>query len=119
MFEASCAACHTGAPESRAPSLDALRTRTPQAIIDSLLSGAMRPQGARLSGAERRAVAEFVTGKSIEGDVSGAQTGRCTTPGLFRISQARRDGQVGVHRRRTHAFSLRSSQVSRLTTCAD
>ena len=41
--------------------------------------GAMRPQGARLSGAERRAVAEFITGKSIEGDVSGAQTGRCTT----------------------------------------
>jgi polyvinyl alcohol dehydrogenase (cytochrome) len=45
------------------------------------MTGAMRPQGARLSGAERRAVAEFVTGKTIEGDVSGAQTGRCTTPG--------------------------------------
>jgi polyvinyl alcohol dehydrogenase (cytochrome) len=39
----------------------------------------MRPQGARLSGSERRAVAEFITGKSIEGDVSGARTGRCTT----------------------------------------
>ncbi len=38
----------------------------------------MRPQGARLSGAERRAVAEFITGKSIEGDVSGASAGRCT-----------------------------------------
>jgi polyvinyl alcohol dehydrogenase (cytochrome) len=38
----------------------------------------MRPQGARLSGAERRAVAEFLTGKSIEGDVAGAGAGRCT-----------------------------------------
>ena len=78
VFQASCATCHTGAPDSRAPGLDALRARTPQAIIDSLVTGAMRPQGARLSGAERRAVAEFITGKSIEGDVSGAQTGRCT-----------------------------------------
>jgi polyvinyl alcohol dehydrogenase (cytochrome) len=45
--------------------------------MDSLVTGAMRPQGARLSGAERRAVAEFITGKTIEGDVSGAGTGRC------------------------------------------
>jgi polyvinyl alcohol dehydrogenase (cytochrome) len=51
--------------------------RTPQAIIDSLLTGAMRPQGARLSGPERRAVAEFITGKSVDGDVTGARTGRC------------------------------------------
>src|SRR5262245_37611561 len=80
VFQASCATCHSGAPESRAPSLDSLRTRTPQSIINSLLDGAMRPQGARLSGAERRAVAEFITGKSVEGDVSGAESGRCTTP---------------------------------------
>src|SRR5688572_13597727 len=78
VFQASCVACHTGAPESRAPSLDALRVRTPQAIIDSLLTGAMRPQGARLSGPERRAVAEFITGKPIDGDVTGAKVGRCT-----------------------------------------
>jgi polyvinyl alcohol dehydrogenase (cytochrome) len=81
VFQTSCAACHTGAADSRAPALDALRARTPQAIVDSLTTGAMRPQGARLSGAERRAVAEFITGKSIEGDVSGAQTGRCTASG--------------------------------------
>jgi len=80
VFQASCATCHTGAPESRAPSLDSLRTRTPQSVINSLLDGAMRPQGARLSGAERRAVAEFITGKSLDGDVSGAESGRCTTP---------------------------------------
>jgi len=79
VFETSCVTCHTGAPDSRAPGLDALRVRTPQAVIDSLLTGAMRPQGARLSGAERRAVAEFITGKSIEGDVTGATVGRCTT----------------------------------------
>ncbi len=80
VFNASCATCHTGATDSRAPSLEALRPRTPQSIIDSLLTGAMRPQGSRLSGAERRAVAEFITGKAIAGDVSGALTGRCSTP---------------------------------------
>jgi polyvinyl alcohol dehydrogenase (cytochrome) len=78
VFQASCASCHTGAADSRAPGVDALRARTPQAIIDALLTGVMRPQGSRLSGAERRAVAEFLTGKSIEGDVSGASAGRCT-----------------------------------------
>ena len=81
VFQASCATCHTGAPDSRAPGLDSLRARTPQAIIDSLLTGAMRPQGARLSGAERRAVAEFITGKSIDGDVTGARMGRCDAAG--------------------------------------
>jgi len=37
----------------------------------------MRAQGARLSGAERRAVAEYLTGKTMAGDVRGAETGRC------------------------------------------
>ena len=80
---------HRSARLARARVSTRLRARTPQAIIDSLLTGAMRPQGARLSGAERRAVAEFITGKSIEGDVSGAQTGRCTAP---RVAAGFREG---------------------------
>jgi polyvinyl alcohol dehydrogenase (cytochrome) len=78
VFKQSCASCHTGAPDSRAPSLDALKARTPQAVIESLMTGAMRPQGSRMSGPERRAVAEFVTGKTVGGDVTGAERGRCT-----------------------------------------
>jgi len=78
VFQRNCATCHTGAAESRAPSPDALKSRTPRAILDALMTGAMRPQGSRLSGPERRAVAEFVTGKTIEGDVTGAERGRCT-----------------------------------------
>jgi polyvinyl alcohol dehydrogenase (cytochrome) len=76
VFQQRCAACHSGA-DSRAPAPDALRSRTPQAILDSLMTGAMRAQGSRLSGAERRAVAEFLTGKSLAGDALGAATGRC------------------------------------------
>ena len=37
----------------------------------------MRVQGSRLSGPERRAIAEFVTGHAMGGDVTGAATGRC------------------------------------------
>ena len=77
VFKQSCASCHTGAADSRAPALDALKARTPQAVIESLMTGAMRPQGSRLSGPERRAVAEFVTGKKVGVDVTGTAQGRC------------------------------------------
>jgi polyvinyl alcohol dehydrogenase (cytochrome) len=83
VFDERCAGCHTDAPESRAPGLEVLRSRTPQAIVDSLVTGAMRAQGSRLSGAERRAVAEYLSGTPLDGDVAGAGTGRCTaTPPL-------------------------------------
>ena len=38
----------------------------------------MRPQGGRLTGAERRAVAEYLTGRVLGGDVTGATVGRCS-----------------------------------------
>jgi polyvinyl alcohol dehydrogenase (cytochrome) len=77
VFTQSCAGCHSGAADARAPAPDALRPRSPEAIVESLVNGAMRAQGARLSGAERRAVAEFLTGRTIAGDVRGAGAGRC------------------------------------------
>jgi polyvinyl alcohol dehydrogenase (cytochrome) len=87
VFNASCSNCHNGAADSRAPTLDTLRSRTPEAIVEALMTGVMRPQGSRLSGAERRAVAEFVTGKHMGGDVTGADKGRCaaaSATGLIR-----------------------------------
>src|SRR5215475_6468202 len=79
IFSSRCVSCHSGQPDSRAPDLTSLKARTPQAIIEALVNGAMRAQGAQLSGPERRAVAEFVSGKHIDEDVIGAATGRCTT----------------------------------------
>jgi len=43
----------------------------------ALVSGTMRVQGSRLSGAARRALAEYITGRKMGGDVSGSATGRC------------------------------------------
>ncbi len=77
VFKDRCASCHTGAADSRAPSPEALRSRSPQAIIESLVNGAMRTQGSRMTGADRRLVAEFLTGRAAEGDVSGTTNGRC------------------------------------------
>ena len=77
VFTDRCASCHTDAADSRAPSPEALRSRSPQVIIESLVNGAMRTQGSRLTGAERRAVAEFLTGRPIAGDVNGTTKGRC------------------------------------------
>jgi polyvinyl alcohol dehydrogenase (cytochrome) len=79
IFAARCASCHNGQPDSRAPSPDALKARTPQAVLEALINGAMRVQGAQMNGADRRAVAEYVTAKTISEDVRGAAAGRCTT----------------------------------------
>ncbi len=83
IFARDCATCHTGAAESRAPSPDILKRRSPEAILSALTAGGMRPQGGRLSGAERRAVAEYLSGKAFGTDITGARIGRCTsTPPL-------------------------------------
>jgi polyvinyl alcohol dehydrogenase (cytochrome) len=79
LFDASCSGCHD-AGDVRAPAREALRGRSPQAIVDALTSGSMRYQGLPLTGAERRAVAEFLTGRKMRGTVAGATIGRCARP---------------------------------------
>src|SRR5262245_12310198 len=79
IFARDCVSCHDGAEGSRAPRLDVLRLRSPEAILSALTAAGMRPQGARRTGAERRAVAEFITGKTPGGDITGASVGRCSS----------------------------------------
>jgi polyvinyl alcohol dehydrogenase (cytochrome) len=76
VFNASCVSCHSG-DDGRAPDREAMRGRSPQAIIDALTSGSMKYQGLALSGDQRRAVAEFITGRRVRGTVSGATAGMC------------------------------------------
>jgi polyvinyl alcohol dehydrogenase (cytochrome) len=79
IFARDCASCHDGAAESRAPSPAVLRQRSPEAILRALTAGGMRPQGGRLSGVERRAVAEYLSGKTFGTDITGAAIGRCAS----------------------------------------
>src|SRR5215831_6528814 len=81
LYDAACAQCHDApAAGSRAPAKDALRDRSPEAIVDALTGGAMRYQGLSLSGSERRAIAEYLTGKTFGGDITGAANAMCRTP---------------------------------------
>ena len=62
IYRQHCAACHDGTIP-RMPGRDALKTLTPEHVETALSSFSMRRQGASLTPAERRAVAEFVTGR--------------------------------------------------------
>src|SRR5215813_12110101 len=64
LYKQSCASCHdTGA--NRAPTRDTLRLMQPERVLAALEGGAMTSMANRRSPAERRALAEFVTGKSF------------------------------------------------------
>lgn len=76
LFERACGACHDG-DDPRAPSPDVLRGRSPQAIIDALTAGSMKYQGLALSGEERRAIAEYLTGRTLRVALSGTTAGNC------------------------------------------
>ena len=86
LFQRHCAECHDGASEARAPAPETLRRRSAASILDVLANGAMRVQGAKLSGPERRAIAEYLAGAVLAGDPTGAASGRCETSSTFKIS---------------------------------
>jgi len=65
VYRAACASCHDAGLQ-RAPNRAALETMTPERVLTSLESGSMVSMTAARSAAERRAVAEFVTGKSLQ-----------------------------------------------------
>jgi polyvinyl alcohol dehydrogenase (cytochrome) len=62
VYTQHCASCHEGTLP-RMPTREALRGYAPEGVETALSSFTMRRQGAALSGAERRAVAEYVTGR--------------------------------------------------------
>src|SRR5262249_49581798 len=64
LYKESCASCHdTGA--NRAPTRDTLRLMQPERVLAALEGGPMTSMANRRTPAERRALAEFVTGKSF------------------------------------------------------
>jgi polyvinyl alcohol dehydrogenase (cytochrome) len=77
LFEQHCAACHTGFLGSRAPSKQVLAKFPPRSIVHALAVGVMRLQGGPLSGDDRRAVAEYLTGKKFDNDIRAESRGKC------------------------------------------
>jgi polyvinyl alcohol dehydrogenase (cytochrome) len=78
LFEAACSTCHNG-DDPRAPDPEALHGRSPQAIVDALTFGPMRYQGLPLTGAERREIAEYLTGRRMPSEAGRASVRRCAS----------------------------------------
>src|SRR5215475_10814983 len=65
VYRAACASCHDAGID-KAPNRAALMAMTPERVLASLENGSMISMTAARSASERRAVAEFVTGKSFK-----------------------------------------------------
>ena len=65
LFGTECATCHVAGEATRAPALETLRQMPADAVLTALTTGRMSAQAQRLSPADRAAVAEFVTGKTL------------------------------------------------------
>lgn len=75
VYTDNCASCHDQ-PTGRTPSKDALKDRTADAIHLALSSGSMAMQGVSLSVAEKKAVSEYLSGKTL-GTASAQVAGLC------------------------------------------
>jgi polyvinyl alcohol dehydrogenase (cytochrome) len=69
LYREHCASCHDNGA-ARAPDPDALRGMQPRRVLDALETGQMISMATGLSVLERRALAEFVTGKSLSDALS-------------------------------------------------
>src|SRR5215472_10008558 len=88
VFETQCTRCHgnPAAAQTRAPDPAAIRQMSPERIYDALTTGVMKTEAQQLSDAQKRGVAEFMSGRPLgsasEGDVR-RMSGRCTRNPAF------------------------------------
>src|SRR5208337_2509761 len=81
IYQRSCAPCHDHGAD-RAPAREALRAMSAERVLAAMESGPMISMANRQSAAARRAIAEFVTGKSFEHplDTAPSPAAMCTSP---------------------------------------
>src|SRR5436190_2883896 len=66
LFKTYCAMCHDGpAADAQAPRLDTLRRLNAEQVLATLERGSMRARAAERSRAQRRTLAEYVSGKPL------------------------------------------------------
>jgi hypothetical protein len=104
IYKQLCASCHdTGA--GRAPIRDVLQAMTPERVLAAMESGPMLSMASGRTGVERRAVAEFVTGKRFSEAFSAKPLPQAmwrTVPGEFAspLTGPRWNGGARTHRTR-------------------
>ncbi len=81
LYQRSCAPCHDGGAD-RAPTHEALHAMSAERVLAAMESGPMISMANRRSAADRRAIAEFITGKSFAHpmDTAPAPAAMCTAP---------------------------------------
>ena len=92
LYKEHCASCHDGRVD-RAPSLDVLRAMTPQRILEVLEFGSMVSMTHGRTTADRRALAEFSSGKLL-GErfaIEPAPKAMCRTGTPFSIESEQSD----------------------------
>ena len=86
LYKQLCASCHDAGTE-RAPNRETLQAMSPERVLTAMESGPMLSMASGRTGTERRALAEFVTGKSFAQAVS-------TTPSPQAMCRATAGGSV-------------------------
>jgi polyvinyl alcohol dehydrogenase (cytochrome) len=76
VYKDTCATCHDNA-QGRTPTRAALKDRSAEAILLALTTGSMSMQSINLTVAEKRAVAELLSGKSLA--ATGVDANICKT----------------------------------------
>ncbi|HET9268291.1 MAG TPA: PQQ-binding-like beta-propeller repeat protein, partial [Vicinamibacterales bacterium] len=90
LYKELCSSCHDTAVD-RAPSREALRAMSPQRILDAMEAGPMVAMTQLRSAAERRAIAEFASGRGFGTpfSIAPAQKAMCTAGrGTFTMTPA-------------------------------
>lgn len=85
LYKASCASCHDSGAE-RVPSRETLMMMSSERVLTAMESGAMMSMASLLSSAQRRGIAEFVTGKTVGEKTEGnpSPSAMCANaPGVF------------------------------------
>src|SRR2546430_947588 len=79
LYRQNCASCHDVPNNSRIPKLASLREMSAEAVLHSLEHGAMKPQAEDLTPKQKRALAEYVSGKSFHAQQNSLTAGKCSS----------------------------------------
>ena len=88
LFKTYCATCHEAGGNSQAPNRELLSRMSPEQILQALEKGAMKAQAAERSRAQRRVLAQYLSGKPFASEPAIIpQSAFCgSTGGPFRAS---------------------------------
>ncbi|MBW8753851.1 MAG: PQQ-binding-like beta-propeller repeat protein [Sphingomonadales bacterium] len=112
VYRENCAACHD-AGVNRAPQRLLLQDLTPEAIHAALVDGAMRPQGAALSGEQKTAVAEYLSGRKLGASTAQGTLNMCDAAhARFDLAEPPAFTGWGLDPASTHAVPARVSGLS-------